>query len=94
MYLPRQGFNLTFSTDTVFFDTIFSKLGSNPSSPRSVTLQVRVTNPSKNAVKTQISLAGNFYGIFKLNVDGRAGNVFQDVEIRGNDSIYILCRPI
>jgi hypothetical protein len=85
----KAGVNLTFSTDTVFFDTIFSKLGSNPNSPRSVTLQVRVTNPSKNAVKTQISLAGNFYGIFKLNVDGRAGNVFQDVEIRGNDSIYI-----
>lgn len=85
----KEGVNLTFSTDTVFFDTIFSKLGSNPNSPRSVTLQVRVTNPSKNAVKTQISLAGNFYGLFKLNVDGKGGTVFQDVEIRGNDSIYI-----
>lgn len=83
------GVNLLFSTDTVFFDTIFSKLGNNPNSPRSVTLQVRVTNPDKNAVKTKISLAGNFYGIFKLNVDGKAGTTFSDVEIRGNDSIYI-----
>ncbi|OYU97251.1 MAG: hypothetical protein CFE21_02875 [Bacteroidetes bacterium B1(2017)] len=80
---------LSFSTDTVFFDTIFSKLGSNPNSPRSITLQVRVTNPTKNAVKTNISLAGNFYGLFKLNVDGKAGTNFTDVEIRGNDSIYI-----
>jgi len=85
----KDGVSLNFSTDTVFFDTIFSKLGNNPNSPRSVTLQVRVTNPTKNAVKTQISLAGNFYGLFKLNVDGRAGTVFKDVEIRGNDSIYI-----
>jgi hypothetical protein len=85
----KEAVSLNFSTDTVFFDTIFSKLGSNPNSPRSVTLQVRVTNPSKNAVKSNISLAGNFYGIFKLNVDGRAGTNFTDVEIRGNDSIYI-----
>ncbi|MCG9879226.1 MAG: hypothetical protein MH472_01375 [Bacteroidia bacterium] len=85
----KDAVSLQFSTDTVFFDTIFSKLGNNPNSPRSITLQVRVTNPASNAVKTNISLLGNFYGIFKLNVDGRAGNVFQDIEIRGNDSIYI-----
>lgn len=84
-----EGVNLSFSTDTVFFDTIFSKLGSNPNSPRSVTLQVRVTNPSKNKVKTNISLQGNLYGIFKLNVDGRSGTQFKDVEILGEDSIYI-----
>ncbi|MBC7384463.1 MAG: hypothetical protein H7296_15965 [Bacteroidia bacterium] len=80
---------LQFSTDTVFFDTIFSKLGSNPGTPRSITLQVRVTNPNINAVKTNISIAGNLYGLFKLNVDGRSGNFFKDIEIRGNDSIYI-----
>jgi hypothetical protein len=85
----KDAVSLQFSTDTVFFDTIFSKLGNNPNSPRSITLQVRVTNPDANAVKTNISLLGNFYGIFKLNVDGRAGNVFNDIEIRGNDSIYI-----
>ena len=50
---------------------------------------MRVTNPSKYAVKTNIRLAGNFYGLFKLNVDGRGGTVFNDIEIRGNDSIYI-----
>jgi hypothetical protein len=85
----KDAVSLQFSTDTVFFDTIFSKLGNNPNSPRSITLQVRVTNPAANAIKTNISLLGNFYGIFKLNVDGRAGSVFNDIEIRGNDSIYI-----
>ncbi len=85
----QAGVSLNFSTDTVFFDTIFSKLGSNPGSPRSVTLQVRVSNPNKNAVKTNINLAGNFYGLFKLNVDGKPGTNFKEVEIRGEDSIYI-----
>jgi hypothetical protein len=83
------GVTLNFSTDTIFFDTIFSKLGNNPNSPRSVTLQVRVTNPNKQGVKTNISLLGNFYGIFKLNVDGKSGTSFSDIEIRGEDSIYI-----
>lgn len=85
----KSAVTLKFSSDTVFFDTLFSRLGSNPNLPRSVTMQVRVTNPTSNAVKTNIRLAGNFYGIFKLNVDGKAGDVFNDVEIRGNDSIYI-----
>lgn len=85
----KEAVSLSFSTDTVFFDTIFSKLGENPNSPRSVTLQVRVTNPNKEAVKTNISVAGNFYGIFKLNVDGRSGTAFNEIEIRGEDSIYI-----
>ena len=85
----KAAVSLKFSTDTLFFDTIFSKLGSNPNSPRSITLQVRVSNTNVNAVKTNISLAGNFYGLFKLNVDGKAGTNFTDVEIRGNDSIYI-----
>lgn len=84
-----KGVNLKFSTDTVFFDTIFSRLGQNPQLPRSVTLQVRVSNPDANAVKTNISLAGNIYGLFKLNVDGRSGTSFKDIEILGNDSIYI-----
>ncbi|MFN4084081.1 MAG: hypothetical protein ACK4K9_10660 [Bacteroidia bacterium] len=80
---------LTFSTDTIFFDTIFSRLGSNPHLPRSVTLQVRVTNTSKEAVKTQIAVEGNQYGIFAINADGRSGSKINDVEILGNDSIYV-----
>lgn len=81
--------SLRFSTDTVFFDTIFSQSLNNPSLPRSVTLQVRVTNTSASAVKTNIGVAGNPNGLFTLNVDGRSGNSFTDVEILGNDSIYI-----
>ncbi len=85
----KESVSLHFSADTIFFDTIFSKLGSDPNTPRSVTLHVKVSNPGVNAVKTNIRLAGNFYGIFKINVDGRSGTNFNDIEIRGKDSIYI-----
>ncbi|GAB1449763.1 hypothetical protein MASR2M44_27970 [Bacteroidota bacterium] len=83
---------LRFSTDTVFFDTIFSKLVQNDTvvvNPRSITLQVRVTNPASESVRTSIKLAGNPYGIFRLNVDGRSGSAFSDIEIPAGDSIYI-----
>jgi hypothetical protein len=41
-------------------------------------------------VKTNIELAGNTTGsVFKLNVDGRPGKVFNDIEIMGKDSIFI-----
>jgi len=82
--------SLRFSTDTVFFDTIFTRLDTaNPNFPASVTLQLRVTNPGAFAVKTNISLAGNIYGVYKLNVDGKSGTNFRDVEIRGKDSIFV-----
>ncbi|MES2381145.1 MAG: hypothetical protein V4538_08895 [Bacteroidota bacterium] len=86
--------SLNFSTDTLNFDTIFSlKDSAMIGLPKSITLQVRVTNPNENAVKTNISLAGNQYGVFKLNADGISGSgisqSINDVEIRGKDSIYI-----
>jgi hypothetical protein len=85
---------LTFSTDSIQFDTIFTQLDTAVfGTPRSITLQLRVTNPSPHAVKTNIRLAGvdagNTLGIFKLNVDGKPGTSFSNVEIRGNDSIFI-----
>jgi hypothetical protein len=86
---------LTFSTDTISFDTIFSLRDSGSiSTPKSITLQLRVTNPNENAVKTNISLEGNSRGgVYKLNADGIPGSglsqTINDVEIRGKDSIYI-----
>lgn len=85
---------LNFSTDTLNFDTIFSLRDSGKIGlPKSITLQVKVINPSENAVKTNISLEGNQYGVYKLNADGLPGNgisqSINDVEIRGKDSIYI-----
>lgn len=71
--------SLSFSVDTVKFDTIFTTIGST-------TRQLRVYNRNKYAVRTSVSLPG---GCFRLNVDGEPTNNFENLEIRGNDSAYI-----
>ena len=38
---------------------------------------------------SRISLSGENAGLFRLNVDGFAGTVFSDVEIRAKDSIFV-----
>lgn len=78
---------LRFSTDTVMFDTVFSQSGINQ--PMSITKQLWVVNTNEKAIKVNIRLKGNGYGIYKLNIDGLPANAVSDKEIRGNDSIVI-----
>ncbi len=73
---------LSFSTDTVHFDTVFTTIGST-------TLQFRFYNNNNNAVKTTIQLAGGNQSNFRLNIDGLAANSLTDYEIRANDSAFI-----
>ncbi len=82
---PGNG-KLTFTEDTLVFDTVFTKAGSG--TPKSVTHQVIVANYNDEDVVTDIRLQGA-EGYFKINVDGVAGNNFQDVRIRAGDSIFI-----
>lgn len=77
---------LGFSSDTLIFDTVFSTIGS-------ITETIRVYNPSDNKVNiSSIRLAGGSNSRYSINVDGEDGDVFNDVEIRGNDSIYIFAK--
>lgn len=76
---------LTFSTDTLTFDTVFTTIGST-------TEKLLVYNPNNRALKiSSIALAGAAKSQFRLNVDGNlnANNQFADIEIRANDSMYI-----
>ncbi len=82
----NPGTKLSFSADTLIFDTIFSTIGS-------ITGQLHVYNSSKNSVRiSNIKLAGGENSRYSINVDGLAGNEFTDVEIPGKDSIYIFVR--
>jgi len=78
---------LSFSTDTVWFDTVFVQSGANK--PASVTKRLWVYNPNADAVNVNIALKGNIWGIFKLNIDGKPGNTAVNKMIRGKDSIII-----
>ncbi len=72
--------------DTVAFDTVFTSLGT-------ITHDFRIYNKEDQPIKiTSIRLAGGAQSVFTLNVDGEPGNQFQDVEIKGNDSLYVFVK--
>jgi len=75
--------NLSFSTDTLTFDTVFTSLGST-------TKYFKVFNTDKKAVKiTDIRLMHLVGTQFRINVDGVNGDHFTEVEIPAKDSIYV-----
>ncbi len=75
--------NLTFSTDTLTFDTVFTTLGS-------VTRSFKVFNTANKAVKISDIRLKHLVGTqFHINVDGMSGDHFTDVEIPAKDSIYV-----
>ena len=77
---------LEFSSDTIIFDTVFSTIGS-------ITEQIRVYNRNSQKIKiSSLKLAGSEHSRYSINVDGQPGTSFSDVEINGNDSIYIFAR--
>lgn len=73
---------LTFSTDTVDFDTIFTDLGTP-------TARLKVFNKAKKSLNISSIKFKNPESYFSMNVDGVSGSSFKDVEIRGGDSIFI-----
>jgi hypothetical protein len=80
--LPGEGV-LTFSEDTVIFDTVFTTIGS-------VTRQFKVYNPSSSDVTiSSIVLAGGQQSKYRINVDGVPGTAFSNVLLRGNDSMFV-----
>lgn len=74
---------ISFSTDTVQFDTIFTTLSS-------ITKSFTVHNRNEKTVKIeQISLQGGDDSPYKLNIDGTNATSVKGVEIQGNDSLYV-----
>lgn len=74
---------LTFSRDTLSFDTVFTSIGS-------ATAILKVYNRNKEPLKiASIVLADASKSGFKINVDGQKGTQFSDIEIQGGDSMHI-----
>lgn len=73
----------TFSTDTLNIGTVFT----DEPTPTS---RFIVHNPhAKQLSISGISLSGPDAGCFRLNVDGITGRSFNNVDIRGKDSIFV-----
>ncbi len=75
--------NLSFSKDTVVFDTVFTTIGST-------TQQFKFYNNDKRSVNVEeIELMGGENSPFRVNMDGLTGTNFTNIEIEGNDSLFV-----
>ena len=74
---------LTFSTKQLFFDTVFTTIGS------SVRVFVVHNNNSEAVNVSTIRVQGYYPSYFNINIDGTPGTSFSNVKIPANDSIYV-----
>lgn len=74
---------LEFSTDTVFFDTVFTTVGST-------TEKFKIYNPHKKTIIiSRIYLAGGSSSNYRINIDGSPVIKAEDVELAPKDSMFI-----
>jgi len=77
------GGQVSFSTDTVTFDTVFTAQGS-------FTTSFVIYNPQGQAITiSSIRMLHAASSYFHLNIDGLAGNTATNLSIMGNDSAYV-----
>ena len=74
---------LSFSTDTLLFDTVFTTVGS-------ATRYLKIYNNYDTDINiSTISLAKQSQSSFHLNIDGEANSQIDNILLRSNDSLYI-----
>ena len=76
-------YKLSFSTDTLLFDTVFTTLGSS-------TRIFKIYNPNSYKIKVKsINLGGGSGSYFRLNINGKSSSSASNVEIRAKDSLWV-----
>ncbi len=74
---------LSFSSDTVTFDTVFTTLGS-------ATLSFKIYNRGSSTLRIRsIALAGAERSFFHLNIDGESARSLHNVDVPPDDSLFI-----
>lgn len=75
---------MTFSSDTLRFDTVFTRIGSS-------TRILKIYNPSREAIRiSSLYLAAGAASRFRINVDGVPGTqTLRDIPIYPKDSLYV-----
>jgi len=74
---------VSFSSDTLFFDTVFVSTGS-------ITQSVKIINGNDQKLRlSDVKLMGGSQSYFAINIDGMAGPERQGVELEAGDSIYV-----
>jgi hypothetical protein len=82
----NSGLKLSFSADSVVFDTVFSSIGS-------ATQKLMIYNNNKERLNiSTIRLSNGADSPFRMNIDGLSGEELHDIEIPGNDSLFVFMR--
>ncbi len=82
-FITSPDASLYTSADTLFFDTVFTSVGS-------VTGSFKIFNNNDQKLRiSSIKLSGGSSSSFKINVDGTSSNEVDNVEINKDDSIYV-----
>lgn len=82
-YSSNPNHRLSFSVDTLSFDTVFTTIGS-------ATKEFMIYNRNDQPLLiSEILLASGEETGFRINVDGRKGDHSQDVRIQAKDSLYV-----
>ena len=75
--------NVTFSIDTLVFDTVFTTIGSTSKN-------FKIYNPDSKTIELEeVELMGGKNSPFRINVDGIAGTKFLNNKIEGKDSMFV-----
>jgi len=77
---------LSFSTDSVLFDTVFTSIGST-------SRRLKIYNRNPKAINiSKIKLSGGNTSAFSLNINGQAVSETDWVKLNGNDSINVFVK--
>ncbi len=82
-FITSPDASLSTSRDSLFFDTVFTSIGS-------VTQSFKIYNNNNQKLNiSQVKLAGGSASPFKINIDGTPGPQLNNIEVNANDSLYI-----
>ncbi len=84
----KEAGTLGFSKDTIYFDTVFTRLVGSPY-PRSVNKRFMVRNPYSKTVNINAQLMKGASSEYRINIDGQTGAVIKDIEILPKDSAWV-----
>lgn len=77
---------ISFSTDSVLFDTVFTSIGSS-------SRRLKITNPNESAIiLSNIKLSGGNSSAFSLNINGQAVSETNNLKLNGSDSINVFVK--
>ena len=83
-YNKEAGAMIHFSTDTVFFDTVFTQVGST-------TAYLNIYNPYDEFLNiNSIYLGKGVLSSYRININGTKTNRLKDIRLAPKDSLYIL----